>query len=193
MRRASSRLAAALGVMAAALGLAHAAPLLPARAVAPDFRVRSVTGEALELSVVRSRGPVLLDFWATWCRPCLAALPEIESLHRRYSSRGLTVIGVSIDGPRNYTKVRPFAARLGLTYPIVLDQEGRLQESFGVIAAPTAILVDSTGTVALATQGYRPGDGARLEAAILRLLRPVWTVADSGAAGADSGVTPARP
>ena len=175
------------------LGLAHAAPLPPAHPVAPDFRVRSVTGETLELSVVRARGPVLLDFWATWCRPCLAALPETESLHRRYGSRGLTVIGVSIDGPRNYTKVRPFAARLGLTYPIVLDPEGRLQESFGVIAVPTAILVDSTGTVALATQGYRPGEGARLEAAIERLLGPVPADTDSGAAVADSAAVPARP
>ena len=103
------------------------------------------------------------------------------------------MIGVSIDGPRNYTKVRPFAARLGLTYPIVLDPEGRLQESFGVIAVPTAILVDSTGAVALATQGYRPGEGARLEAAIERLLGPVPADTDSGAAVADSAAVPARP
>ena len=193
MRRAWSRIAAALGVTAVTLGLAHAAPLLPAHPVAPDFRVRSVTGETLELSVLRSRGLVLIDFWATWCQPCLAALPEIESLHRRYASRGLAVVGISIDGPRNYAKVRPFGARLGLTFPIVLDPEGRLQESFGVIAVPTSILVDSSGTVVLATQGYRPGEGARLGAAIERLLGPVPADADSGAAVADSAAVPAHP
>ena len=193
MKRAWSRCFVALGLMAAALGLAHAAPLLPARPVASDFHTRSVTGEKLELSALRSRGPVLIDFWATWCSPCLAALPELESLHRRYGSRGLTVIGVSIDGPRNYARVRPFAARLGLSFPIVLDHEGRLQESFGVIAIPTSILVDSSGNVALATQGYRPGEGAGLEAAIARLLGPVRAIADSASAAADSTATPARP
>lgn len=195
MRRPSFRLAGALCV---ALGLApaFAAPIPPAsgppRTAAPDFRVRSVTGEKLELAALRARGPVLIDFWATWCAPCLASLPEIQSLHRRAGPRGLTVIGVSIDGPRNHAKVRPFAARLGLTFPIVLDEDGRLQDSFKVRVVPTAILIDTSGAVALVTQGYRPGEGARLAAAVAALLGPE-SPADSVAAVADSTAAPSRP
>jgi cytochrome c biogenesis protein CcmG/thiol:disulfide interchange protein DsbE len=180
--------------MALALAPAFAAPSAPAsgspRAAAPDFRIRAVTGEKLELAALRARGPVLIDFWATWCAPCLASLPEIQSLYRHAGSRGLSVIGVSIDGPRNHAKVRPFAARLGLTFPIVLDEDGRLQESFKVRVIPTTILIDTSGTVALVTQGYRPGEGARLEAAVAALLGS-GSRADSAAA--DSTAATSRP
>src|SRR2546422_4943348 len=60
--------------------------------------------------------------------PLSRSLPELETLHRRYRDRGLTVIGISVDGPRNFARVRPFAAKLGLTFPIVLDEDGRLQQ-----------------------------------------------------------------
>lgn len=142
------------------------------RAIAPSFRVRSLAAEKLELERLRAKGPVLLDFWATWCRPCVASLPEIEALHRRFAARGLTVIGVSIDGPRNFAKVRPFASRLGLTFPIVLDEDGSLQEGFRVLAAPTSILVARDGTILRVRQGFLPGESAALASAIEEALGP---------------------
>ncbi|HYM82491.1 MAG TPA: TlpA disulfide reductase family protein [Candidatus Limnocylindria bacterium] len=140
------------------------------RALAPGFKVKAIGGGTVELDTLRAHGPVLLDFWATWCKPCLASLPEIEALHRRHRARGLTVVGVSIDGPRNFVKVRPFASRLGLSYPIVLDEDGRLQQNYRVLAVPTTFLVARDGTIRKVQQGYRPGDTAALEAAIDELL-----------------------
>jgi peroxiredoxin len=137
---------------------------------APRFEVRTVTGEKLELDELRRRGPVLIDFWATWCKPCHASMAELEKLYERHRERGLTVIGISVDGPRNFAKVRPFASRLGITYPIVLDTDGSLQRDFHVRAVPTAILVDSSGAVARVQQGYRPGESEALERAIVSLL-----------------------
>ena len=151
---------------------------LPA-APAARFRVTALDGTKLELETLRRRGPVLIDFWATWCKPCLASIPEIEALHRRLASRGLTVIGVSVDGPRNYSKVRPFVARLGITYPVVLDPDGRLQADYQIRAMPTTVLIDTAGAIAHVMQGYRPGEEARLAAAIEKLLP---AAADSAAA-----------
>ena len=150
---------------------------LPARAAAERpaasrFVVEDLDGESLVLDELLERGPVLLDFWATWCKPCAALLPEIESLQLRYRDRGLTVIGVSIDGPRNFARVRPFAARAGLTYPLVLDRDGRLQADFHVTAVPTTILIDSTGAIARVYQGYRPGEEQTLDRDIEALLAP---------------------
>ena len=82
---------------------------------APQFKTRDVRGTVLDLETLRRKGPVLVDFWATWCKPCLSSLTELERWHRAYGPNGLTVIGVSVDGPRNQAKVRPFAARLGLS------------------------------------------------------------------------------
>jgi cytochrome c biogenesis protein CcmG/thiol:disulfide interchange protein DsbE len=148
---------------------------VPAPAPAPDFDVESLDGERITLAGRRARGPVLVDFWATWCRPCVGSLPELQALHERYGPRGLSVLGVSIDGPRNHARVRPFAARLGLRYPQVIDADGRMQERWRVRAVPTAFLVDTAGTVVLTLTGYRPGDARRIEAALDTLLPPVRT------------------
>ena len=167
--------ALALLVLPAIAGLAHTASL-PAvsleRSRAPAIRARTVGGEALNLDQLLAKGPVLLDFWATWCHPCLAELPELEKLHRKYRDRGLTVVGVSVDGPRNFAKVRPFAAKLGLTFPIVLDEDGRLQQLYQVRAMPTTVLIDASGVIASVREGYRPGDSRRLDTEITDLLSP---------------------
>ncbi|MEO6461934.1 MAG: TlpA disulfide reductase family protein [Candidatus Eisenbacteria bacterium] len=162
----------------------------PAAVASPltDLALVTVEKKALALDQARRRGPILVDFWATWCKPCLASLPEIQALHTTYGPLGLTVVGVSIDGPRNAARVRPFAARLGLTYPIVFDEDGRLQQRFGVRGVPNAVLLDTTGTVVRRFTGYRPGEGAALARAIEAAL--VDSVASPGVAAgsaADSG------
>ena len=161
--------AMAIGFVVLGLALACAAASLP-RARAPQFRTRTVTGDVVDLGERLRHGPVLLDFWATWCRPCLESIPGIEALHERHAARGLGVLGISIDGPRNFSKVRPFAARLGVRYPIVLDEDSRLQELFQVRTVPTAILIDTSGAIAFVAQGFRPGETAALDTAIARVL-----------------------
>lgn len=158
--------------LATAIGLVAARAEAPAPGLgrAPAFTLRTVTGERLELAALLERGPVLLDFWATWCKPCLQSLPELETLHRRHAGGGLTVIGVSIDGPRNHARVRPFARRLGLTFPVALDEGERLQQLFHVRAVPTSILIGRDGTVLHARQGFLPGDTEALDAAIAAAL-----------------------
>jgi thiol-disulfide isomerase/thioredoxin len=132
---------------------------------------------------LRARGPVVLDFWATWCKPCVAAIPELEQTARDLGPRGLTIVGVSVDGPRNYAKVRPFVAKLGITYPVTLDDDGTLQEKYQVRSIPTTVLIDPGGAIVKVVQGYRPGESQALRAAIEALLPATRsTAADSTAA-----------
>jgi peroxiredoxin len=149
---------------------------------APGFSIRTLSGQKLDLDRLRRKGPVLLDFWATWCKPCLSAIPELQAIHKEYASRGLTVLGVSLDGPRNYAKLRPFAARLGITYALAVDEEGLMQERYQVRAMPTSVLVDTAGVVVKVIQGYRPGDGDALRAAVRALLPGPRAVEKQGAA-----------
>lgn len=148
------------------------------RPLAPPFTLRTLDGARLDLATLLERGPVVLDFWATWCKPCVASLPEVDALSRTYGPRGLTVVGVSIDGPRNGSRVRPFVSRLKLGYVIGLDEDGSLQQDYRVTAVPTAVLVDRDGRIVLRRQGYLPGEGARLREAIEALL-PAPAAADS--------------
>jgi len=171
VRRAARRALALVAGLALAGTQVHAAPAgLLSAPTAPRFTVHDVEGRTLDLGELLHRGPVLLDFWATWCAPCVQALPELEAWHRRYGPLGLTVVGVSVDGPRNFARVRPFVASRGLTYPIVLDRDGRLQQSYQVLAVPTAVLIDTAGAIVQVRVAYRPGEGAKLEDGIRALL-----------------------
>jgi peroxiredoxin len=164
-------LAALLPLLLAPPGAAPAAPVASLeRSRAPALRVRTVTGEALSLEGLLAKGPVVLAFWATWCQPCLAELPELEQLQGKYRARGLTVVGISVDGPRNFAKVRPSAAKLGLTFPIVLDEDGKIQKRFQVGAVPTAVVIDTAGVIVTVREGYRPGDTRGLEAEVSKLV-----------------------
>ncbi|MFI5372040.1 MAG: TlpA disulfide reductase family protein [Candidatus Eisenbacteria bacterium] len=154
--------------------------LVGARA-APAFTARTIDGHRLDLATLTRHGPVLLDFWATWCEPCVTSLPELEAIHERYAARGFTVVGISVDGPRNFSKVRPFVSRYALTFPIVLDEDGSLQERYQVRALPTSILIDGEGRMVHVQTGYRPGTNDEVESAV-RLL----CAAAPGDSGADS-------
>ena len=140
---------------------------------APRLHVKDLRGHTLDLAELTRHGPVVLDFWATWCAPCVEALPEFEALHRRYKDRGLTVIGISVDGPRNFSRVRPFTTGMGITYPIVLDADGGLQQRFHVLAVPTAFLIDTTGAIVLTKVAYRPGEAKAFEDSVRARLPAV--------------------
>ena len=104
------------------------------------------------------RGPVILDFWATWCGPCRQALPELQQLHERYAARGLTVLSISTDEPRNRPKIGATARALGLTFPILIDTEKRTSQLYRVEAIPMTLLIDRDGRIRSLHRGYRPGD-----------------------------------
>jgi peroxiredoxin len=152
-------------------------PAFPGAGAAATFETRTIAGEKLSLSELLAEGPVVLDFWATWCKPCLTSLPELEKLSRKHRERGLRVVAISIDGPRNFSKVRLFANKLGLTMPLVIDRDERLQQLYQVKAAPTTFLIGKDGRIAWHRQGYLPGDAEALE----RALESVLVVPESAA------------
>src|SRR5262249_46910560 len=127
------------------------------------FRARDLDGHEVSLGALRARGPVLIDFWATWCEPCRAALTELEAWRQRYGPRGLSVVAVSVDGPRNIAKVRPFVARLGIACPVVIDDDGRIQALYQVRQLPRAVLVDTSGRVVTTRVGFRRGETTLLQ------------------------------
>jgi peroxiredoxin len=140
--------------------------LLPAAPKAPAFKSRTLEGKSLELAALLAKGPVVLDFWATWCKPCLQALPEIQRVQDRWAARGVTMVGISEDGPRNLAKVRPFASRYKLTYPLIVDEDGSLQSAYQVRSLPTTFVIDRRGRVVWVHQGYRPGMETMLDEAL---------------------------
>jgi len=137
---------------------------------APAFTLESTAGDRLTLAAALERGPVIVDFWATWCGPCKQSLPELQQLHERYAARGLTIMAVSTDEPRNRPKIGSTARSLGLTFPVLIDADKRAAQLYRVESIPMMFLIDREGRIRALHRGYRRGDIEILEQELLPLL-----------------------
>lgn len=130
-----------------------------ARKQAPDFALRDAKGKPVTLSSYRGR-PVLLDLWATKCGGCIKEIPHFVDIHRTYGTRGLAVIGVSMDilyedlkGPAEaWSLVRPFVADHHIEYPILMGDDV-FTKSYSVSALPVTYLIDQRGRIAATYTG----------------------------------------
>ncbi len=149
-----------------AAGLTPLAPGQPA----PEYEARTLEGQPASLAAERGQ-VVLVNLWATWCEPCRFELPELATLHARYASKGLRVVGVSVDSRRNSREVRDFVNRRQLPYAFWHDPEDRISRVFGVATLPASFLIDRKGTIVWSHVGAVRADDPGLLAALRASLR----------------------
>jgi len=138
---------------------------------AADFTVKATDGSTFTLSEHLGKKVIVLDFWATWCVPCIAAMPHLEELWQRYKDQGLLVVAVSMDGPETVAQVAPTARAKGLTFPVVLDEETRAVSVYNPRrSAPYQVVLGLDGRIASSREGYNPGDEQALEKTVKELL-----------------------
>ncbi len=137
---------------------------------APPETFAALDGAPVRLADFRGR-VLLLNFWATWCAPCIREMPSLDRLQAALEDRDLAVLAVSID--RGGAKViRPFAKRLGLEHlGLYLDARGALFKAFGVTGLPTTFLIDRRGQVVGAYPGAAEWDEPEARALIEHYLR----------------------
>jgi thiol-disulfide isomerase/thioredoxin len=134
----------------------------------PIFSVTDLEGKSVS-SATFSGKTIVVDFWATWCETCKETVPKLADLQRKYGSKGLVVIGISVDkGSDN--KVRKAAQKLGMTYLVYRDKENVLAETFGFKGIPSLYVYDKRGKLSLAMPGYDPDQEAQLETAVKTAL-----------------------
>ncbi len=120
-------------------------------ATAPDFTVPTLDGQELSLSDFRGKY-VLLNFWASWCPPCKAEMPELHDYYKTYQNRNFTLLAINVnDDPAN---AAAFIQANGFTFPVGLDTNGRVFNSYGGSALPTSFLIDPNGNL---VKAWRPG------------------------------------
>ncbi len=124
----------------------------------PDFRLRDLENQWKEYSDLKGNELTIIDFWATWCQPCIRSIPLLNEMAQEFESRGVNFIGVSIDGPRNQSKIQPFLQSMGVEYPVIRDIDSELMSDLGVTAVPTLLMYDSNGDLIFYHEGFRPGD-----------------------------------
>lgn len=122
--------------------------------VAPDFALKSSTGENLRLSEYRGN-VVMINFWATWCGPCRQEMPLLDELYTRYERVGFSLLGVNIDDDSR--RAMQMIEDLGVSFPVLFDARKEVSKLYEVEAMPVTVLVDREGNVRHVHHGYKPG------------------------------------
>lgn len=138
---------------------------------APDFLLEELSGAKISLKKLIGK-VVILDFWATWCPPCLMTIPELVDLQKKYRDRGLSVVGISVDDPQRVTnrELAAFREAKNINYSIVRADAKVMQDYFDDddrMAIPTMFLIDRQGKIVEKKVGFVPGS---LEKSIKKLL-----------------------
>jgi len=135
---------------------------------APDFALKSSTGENLRLSEYRGE-VVMVNFWATWCGPCRQEMPLLDELYQRYERVGFNLLGVNIDDDSR--KAMKMIEELGVNFPVLFDSRKEVSKLYEVEAMPVTVLIDREGNVRYVHHGYKPGYEEKYLDQIRSLLR----------------------
>lgn len=122
---------------------------------APDFTLKSQSGQNLKLSEHRG-DVVLINFWASWCGPCRQEMPLLSELHDKYKALGFTVLGVNVE--KDSSDAKKMLKQNPVSFPVLFDNNSVVSKQYDVVAMPSTVLVDRNGKMRYLHKGYKPGE-----------------------------------
>lgn len=152
---------------------------------APDFVAETVDGDRIALSDYEGKKTVVLNFWGIRCLPCLQEMPKLQNIYSRYKDRDVEMLGVNVDGVgadiiRKNLRKQIGGIELNVTYPLLLDEDFSIIDTYYLTVAPLTAVIDRQGIIRYLHTDYQPGDEIELEAAIKQALQQ--------ASGSDGGM-----
>lgn len=146
-----------------------------------DLHAREMSGPAPKFSLKTLNAPkinslsdfkgqvVLLNFWATWCKPCRDELPHLEAIHNKYKKLGFSVVGVNIDEEVNLAS--ELVKKTKITFPSFSDPKSKVSDLYKIEAMPSTIMIDRKGNMRYLHNGYKPGYEVAYENQVRKLVR----------------------
>jgi len=149
------------------------ATTLPAFAVtssmpAPGFSLTSSAGRPVDLAQYKGQ-VVMLNFWASWCGPCRQEMPLLDSIYKKYSKLGFTMIGVNVEPDPGLAN--KWLQATPVSFPILYDTESKVSKLYDVAGMPSTVIIDRQGKVRVIHKGYKPGDENEYMDSIRSLIR----------------------
>jgi len=157
-------------ILSLAFGLLMTTTLM---AQLPQVKLKDMEGKVVDLSKLENDGrPIIISFWATWCKPCRLELNTISDEYEDWvDETGVKLVAVSIDDARSTGKVEPVVNSAGWEYDILLDPNGELKRAMNVSQVPHTFLIDGSGKVVWQHNNYSPGDEEELHEELLKISK----------------------
>lgn len=141
-------------------------------ATAPDFTVDQVDGTTFRLSDHFGKDVVVLDFWTTFCQPCIGSLNHLDETYKKKKADGLVVLAVSMDPPETAAQVVPSVRSHGWSFPVAHDAQSKVTDLYNKKSTmPFQVLIGRDGRILKQRESYEPGDEVAVEADINEALR----------------------
>ena len=138
----------------------------------PSVNVKDIDGKQLNTSTIKNDGkPMIIDFWATWCKPCVASLNGMSEVYAEWQEEtGVKIYAVSIDDTRTMSSVAPFVAGKGWDFTIILDPNSDFRRAMNVNNVPHTFLIDGNGKIVMQRNTYTPGDEEKMYEELKKLV-----------------------
>lgn len=134
------------------------------------FHVNDIDGNAQSYDNIKGANLTVIDFWASWCKPCLKAIPKLEALHQKYKEQGVALLSINVDGPRSIAKVRPLVKSLGISSTILMDTDKQIDDDLDVYQIPTLLVVSDDNKIVYRHEGYAKGEEKEIEHVLVEHL-----------------------
>jgi peroxiredoxin len=129
----------------------------------PDFTLENLDGDEVELNQEIGDGPILLSFWATWCKPCLEELNEYKQIYKEYKDQGFKMFAISTDDENSVAKVKPLVKSKGYNFPVLLDTNSDAVRLYYAQSIPYSVILDKKGMIIYSHLGYMRGDEVKVK------------------------------
>lgn len=136
----------------------------------PDLKIKLLDGSTTTIHTLVEEGPLMIDFWATWCVPCKKVMKYLDQYHQDYEEQGFKVLMINQDTPRSLSKVKSYVRAQDYQFFVGLDPNKTIAKKLNGMVMPTLILVDKGGEVKWRHQGYIAGEEVEINNQIKLLL-----------------------
>ena len=131
---------------------------------APDFTIDTIDGNQFHLADHVGKDVVVIDFWTTFCQPCIGALHHLEKMYEQHKGQGFVVLGIAMDPPETAGQVGSFTRSHGLTFPVAHDAQSRVTDLYNKkSSAPYQVLIGRDGRILKIRESFQPGDEVGME------------------------------
>lgn len=139
----------------------------------PNLKIKLIDGSNISLNELYKDGPLLIDFWATWCVPCKKLMKYLNQYHQEYQNEGFKVLMINTDSPRSIGKVKSYIKSQNYKFLVGVDPNKVISKKLNSIVMPTTILINQSGDIVWRHQGYIKGEEIQIKTKIESLLNKI--------------------